>query len=106
MSFDFPLRSRPLCHKPKSTTGVVGSLLEGEANFCPGQLVVHYLPMSPVDVPKKLHHDCHEGCRAVSMGSQGMQSWHSTQGSDEGTEKLATHAKLASSRTPDPDIST
>ena len=43
--------------------------------------------MSAVDVPKNLHHDCHEGFRLVSMGSQGMQSWRLTQGSDEGTEK-------------------
>ena len=59
-----PPRSRPLCRKTKSS----------EADFCQGQLVVHYLPMSAVDVPKKLHHDCHEGCRAVSMGSHGCRA--------------------------------
>ena len=90
--------------------------LQGEADFCEGhfvnfggQLSVSWLsarrplpPMSAVVVPKKLHHVCHD----VSKGSQCMQSWHSTRGCDEGTVRLATHARLASSRTPDSDIST
>ena len=56
--------------------------------------------MSAVVVAKKLHHDCNEGCRAVSKGSQGMQSWHPTRGCHEGTVRLSTHASLASSRLP------